>query len=145
MPGAAGGSKRDPEGAVSGEACHPSRWRSAFVNGFAAIESVLRAPVFEVQGSTGLDESFPAVNDLNGAEHTRVRGLMSRAFSHRRVAGLAPAIAAATAGDRAEPGPVSSGALDGVLSYRLPDDPYAVLFANGGVPSAAMISPEDVR
>jgi cytochrome P450 len=65
--------------------------------------------VFEVQGATGLDESFPAwrehpsmsknsVLDLNGDEHARVRGLMSRAFSHRRVASLAPAIAATTAG-----------------------------------------------
>jgi NAD(P)-dependent dehydrogenase (short-subunit alcohol dehydrogenase family) len=44
----------------------------------------------------------------------------------------------------AEPGPVSSGALDDVLAYRLPDDPYAALFAPGGIPSAMMISPEQV-
>jgi cytochrome P450 len=94
---------------ASGEAWHPSRWSSAFVGGYAAIESVLRDPVFEMKGSAGLDESFPAwrehpsmsknaVSDLNGAEHTRVRGLMSRAFSQRRIAGLAPAIAATTDG-----------------------------------------------
>jgi cytochrome P450 len=93
---------------ATGEACHPSRWSSVFVVGYTAIESVLRDPVFEVQGATGLDESFPAwrehpsmsknsVQDLNGDEHARVRGLMSRAFSHRRVASLAPAIAATTA------------------------------------------------
>jgi cytochrome P450 len=75
-----------------GEACHPPRWSPVFVYGYAAIESVLRDPVFEVQGSAGLDESFPgwrehpsmsknSVQDLNGAEHTRVRGLMSRASS----------------------------------------------------------------
>jgi cytochrome P450 len=92
-----------------GEAWHPSRWSSVFVAGHAAIESVLRDPVFEMPGSTGLDESFPAwrdhpsmsknaVSDLNGAEHTRVRGLMSRAFSQRRIAGLAPAITATTDG-----------------------------------------------
>jgi cytochrome P450 len=93
---------------ATGEACHQPGWSSVFVVGYTAIESVLRDPVFEVQGATGLDESFPAwrehpsmsknsVLDLNGAEHARVRGLMSRAFSHRRVAGLAPAIAATTA------------------------------------------------
>jgi len=93
---------------TTGEACHPSQWSSVVVFGYAAIESVLRDPVFEVQGDTGLDVSFPAwrehpsmsknsVIDLNGGEHTRVRGLMSRAFSHRRVESLAPAIAATTA------------------------------------------------
>ena len=93
---------------ATGEACHPPRWPSVFVFGHTAIESVLRDPVFEVPGATGLDESFPAwrehpsmsknsVQDLNGDEHARVRGLMSRAFSRRRVASLAPAIAATTA------------------------------------------------
>jgi NADP-dependent 3-hydroxy acid dehydrogenase YdfG len=44
----------------------------------------------------------------------------------------------------AEPGPVSSGALDDILAYCLPDDPYAALFTAGGVPAAMMISPEEV-
>jgi NAD(P)-dependent dehydrogenase (short-subunit alcohol dehydrogenase family) len=44
----------------------------------------------------------------------------------------------------AEPGPVSSGALDDMLAYRLPGDPYAALFAQGGIPSDLMISPEQV-
>jgi NAD(P)-dependent dehydrogenase (short-subunit alcohol dehydrogenase family) len=44
----------------------------------------------------------------------------------------------------AEPGPVSSGALDDILSYHLPDDPYAGLFPHGGIPAAMMISPEQV-
>jgi cytochrome P450 len=93
---------------AAGEAHHLPAWRSVFAAGFAAIDSVLRDPIFEVLGATGLDESFPAwrehpsmsknaVNDLNGADHTRVRGLMSRAFSARRVASLEPAIAATTA------------------------------------------------
>ena len=44
-----------------------------------------------------------------------------------------------------EPGPVSSGALDDPLAYRLPDDPYAFLFARGrGIPAATMISSEEV-
>ncbi|MGH3303243.1 MAG: cytochrome P450 [Streptosporangiaceae bacterium] len=93
---------------ATGDVCHPSPWSSIFVVGHAAIESVLRDPRFEVPGATGLDESFPgwrehpsmsknSVLDLNGTEHARVRGLMSRAFSHRRVASLAPVIAATTA------------------------------------------------
>ena len=44
----------------------------------------------------------------------------------------------------AEPGPVSSGALDGMLAYSLPDDPYAARFAQGGIPKEVMISPEQV-
>jgi NADP-dependent 3-hydroxy acid dehydrogenase YdfG len=43
----------------------------------------------------------------------------------------------------AQPGPVSSGALDDPLFYRLPGDPYAALLA-GGVPAAAMSSTEEV-
>jgi len=39
---------------------------------------------------------------------------------------------------------VSSGALDDPAAYRLPDDPYAFLFARGGIPAATMISPEEV-
>jgi hypothetical protein len=31
-----------------------------------------------------------------------------------------------------------------MLTYRLPDDPYAALFAGGAVPTAMMISPEQV-
>ena len=93
---------------AGGEAFQLPAWASVFVAGYSAIESVLRDPVFEVHGSTGLDESFPAwrehpsmskqsVLDLNGDEHARVRGLMSRAFSHRRAASLETAIAATTA------------------------------------------------
>ena len=43
----------------------------------------------------------------------------------------------------AEPGAVSSGALDDVLTYSLPDDPYAAQLARRGAPSG-MISPERV-
>jgi NAD(P)-dependent dehydrogenase (short-subunit alcohol dehydrogenase family) len=42
-----------------------------------------------------------------------------------------------------EPGAVSSGALDDVTTYTLPDDPYSVLLAGGG-PRAGMITPEQV-
>ncbi|OBA58701.1 short-chain dehydrogenase/reductase [Mycobacterium sp. 1100029.7] len=42
-----------------------------------------------------------------------------------------------------EPGAVSSGALDNVTTYTLPDDPYAAILGGGG-PRAGMISPEQV-
>jgi NAD(P)-dependent dehydrogenase (short-subunit alcohol dehydrogenase family) len=42
-----------------------------------------------------------------------------------------------------EPGAVSSGALDDVTTYILPDDPYAEILEGGG-PRAGMITPEQV-
>jgi NADP-dependent 3-hydroxy acid dehydrogenase YdfG len=42
-----------------------------------------------------------------------------------------------------EPGAVSSGALDDVTTYALPDDPYPGILRNGG-PRAGIITPEQV-
>jgi NADP-dependent 3-hydroxy acid dehydrogenase YdfG len=42
-----------------------------------------------------------------------------------------------------EPGAVSSGALENVTTYTLPDDPYDAILRNGG-PRAGMITPEQV-
>ncbi|HEV7580847.1 MAG TPA: SDR family NAD(P)-dependent oxidoreductase, partial [Mycobacterium sp.] len=42
-----------------------------------------------------------------------------------------------------EPGAVSSGALDDVTTYTLPDDPYTAILKGGG-PRAGMITPEQV-
>lgn len=42
-----------------------------------------------------------------------------------------------------EPGAVSSGALDDVTTYTLPDDPYGAILAGGGA-RAGMITPEQV-
>jgi NADP-dependent 3-hydroxy acid dehydrogenase YdfG len=42
-----------------------------------------------------------------------------------------------------EPGAVSSGALDDVTTYTLPDDPYTGILHNGG-PRAGIITPEQV-
>ena len=42
-----------------------------------------------------------------------------------------------------QPGPVSSGALDDVTTYTLPEDPYAGILKGGG-PRAGMITPEQV-
>jgi cytochrome P450 len=93
---------------AAGDVFHPSPWLSVFVLGYAAIESVLRDPAFQMPGDAGLDKAFPewrehpsmsknTIHDLDGAEHARVRGPMARAFSHRRVGSLAPAVAARTA------------------------------------------------
>jgi hypothetical protein len=41
---------------AGGEAFHLPAWSSVFVAGYSAIEAVLRDPVFEVHGSTWLDE-----------------------------------------------------------------------------------------
>ncbi len=43
-----------------------------------------------------------------------------------------------------EPSPVSSGVLDHVTTYTLPDDPYAHLPGRGGTPASQMITPEEV-
>ncbi|KOV78377.1 MULTISPECIES: SDR family oxidoreductase [unclassified Streptomyces] len=43
----------------------------------------------------------------------------------------------------AEPGPISSGALDNMTTYALDDDPYAAL-REGGIPPEMMSSPEQV-
>jgi cytochrome P450 len=77
------------------------------VPGYAAISSVLRDPRFLVSDSARLDEVLPDWRDhpsmstdsllsLNPPEHARIRSLVSRAFTLRRVAGLEPAIAAMT-------------------------------------------------
>jgi NAD(P)-dependent dehydrogenase (short-subunit alcohol dehydrogenase family) len=42
-----------------------------------------------------------------------------------------------------EPGAVSSGALDDVTTYTLPDDPYRVILRSGG-PRAGLMTPEQV-
>ena len=42
-----------------------------------------------------------------------------------------------------EPGAVSSGALDNVTTYTLPDDPYSAILSGGG-PRGGMITPEQV-
>ncbi len=42
-----------------------------------------------------------------------------------------------------EPSAVSSGALDDVTTYTLPDDPYAAILRGGG-PRAGIITPEQV-
>jgi len=75
------------------------------VVGYDAVNSVLRDPGFQVSDEAELDRSFPGwranpvfvqaidwILNMNGPNHARVRSLIARAFTARRVAGLQPAI-----------------------------------------------------
>jgi cytochrome P450 len=91
-----------------GEAFRPSESSAVVAVGYAAASAALRSPAVRVPGAAGLEESLPqgrdhpslsknSVLDLDGPEHTRVRSLMSQAFSRRRVATLETGIRKATA------------------------------------------------
>lgn len=77
------------------------------VVGYDAISAVLRDPGFRVSDEDRFEQDFPGWRDnpvfvqgmdwilnLNGPKHARIRSLMARTFTARRVAELAPAIAA---------------------------------------------------
>jgi cytochrome P450 len=76
------------------------------VVGYDAINSVLRDPGFRVSDESRFDQNFPSwrqnpafvqgadwLLNLNAPRHSRIRSLMARAFTARRIAGLEPAIA----------------------------------------------------
>jgi cytochrome P450 len=76
------------------------------VVGYDAINAVLRDPGFRVSDESSFEDDFPSwranpvfvqamdwILNLNGPRHTRIRTLMAKAFTARRVAGLEPAIA----------------------------------------------------
>jgi cytochrome P450 len=77
------------------------------VVGYDAISSILRDPGFLVTDTDGWDVNFPGWRDqpvfvqgadwilnLNAPAHARIRSLIGRAFTARRIAGLEPAITA---------------------------------------------------
>jgi cytochrome P450 len=77
------------------------------VHGYEAINSVLRDPAFRVSDAARFDEIFPdwrehpslgmdSLLNLNTPEHGRIRSLVTRAFTQRRIADLEPAIARMT-------------------------------------------------
>ena len=77
------------------------------VPGYEAANAVLRDPEYRMDDAEYFDHAFPgwrehpawstdSLLNLNGADHTRVRTLMTRQFTHRRVQALEPAIAALT-------------------------------------------------
>jgi cytochrome P450 len=68
---------------------------------------VLRDPAFRVSDQSSYDKSFPGwranpvfvqgvgwILNLNAPRHSRIRSLIARAFTARRIAGLEPAITA---------------------------------------------------
>jgi cytochrome P450 len=82
---------------------------AVLVHGYEAISAVLRDPAFRVPDAARFDEVSPgwreqpnaslgmeSILQLNGAEHARIRSLIARAFTSRRVSGLEPAIARMT-------------------------------------------------
>ncbi len=77
------------------------------VVGYDAINSVLRDPRFRTADASDFDEGLPTWRDnpvfvqgadwilnLNPPRHPRIRSLIARAFTARRIAGLEPAITA---------------------------------------------------
>jgi cytochrome P450 len=77
------------------------------VHGYDAVNAVLRDPDFRATDREGFDRDYPGWRDqpvlvqgadwllnMNGARHARIRSLIARAFTARRVGGLEPAIAA---------------------------------------------------
>ncbi len=88
-----------------GEAMSPAPG-TVLVVGYNAISAVLRDASFTVSDEAEFDQSFPGwranpifvqamdwILNLNGPKHARIRSLIARAFTARRVAGLEPAIA----------------------------------------------------
>jgi cytochrome P450 len=79
--------------------------QNLIVVGYEANNAVLRDPGFRVSDAAYLDRVFPGWRDnpvfvqgadwllnLNGERHARIRRLIARAFTPRRLAGLEPAI-----------------------------------------------------
>ena len=77
------------------------------VVGYDAISAVLRDPGFAVSDESNFDRDLPGwrenpvfvqgadwILNLNPPRHLRIRSLIARAFTARRIAGLEPAIAA---------------------------------------------------
>lgn len=76
------------------------------VVGYDAISAILRDPGFRAGDEASWDKSFPGWQEqpvlvqgadwllnINGPKHARIRSLIARAFTARRVSGLEPAIA----------------------------------------------------
>jgi cytochrome P450 len=77
------------------------------VPGYDAISSVLRDPGYMVTDAGQMDEVYPAwrehpsmtmesILNLNPPEHARIRSVVARAFTPRRIGGLGPAVARMT-------------------------------------------------
>src|SRR5215472_930633 len=133
----------------AGEAVRPAPGM-VIVVGYEAINSVLRDPNFRAGDEATWDKNFPAwqsqpvlaqgadwLLNINGARHARIRSLIARAFTARRVAGLEPAIAVMAEGlldemaDRGADG--SAVEFMQEFAYRLP---VTVICELLGIPEA---------
>src|SRR5262249_56230914 len=98
------------------------------VVGYDAINSVLRDPGFRVSDETQFDKDFPGwqakpvfvqgadwILNLNAPRHPRIRSLIARAFTPRRIAGLEPAIT--TMADGLLDGMADSGADGSAVEF----------------------------
>jgi cytochrome P450 len=120
------------------------------VVGYDAINSVLRDPDFRAGDEASWDKGFPSwqsqpvlvqgadwLLNINGAKHARIRSLIARAFTARRVAGLEPAIAAMTEGllDAMADSGADGSAVEFMreFAYRLP---VTVICELLGIPQA---------
>jgi cytochrome P450 len=107
VPGRVPGRGPRPAGRSAGPLAAPARpgWLGS-LPGYDAINSVLRDPGFRVSDESSLDRDFPGwpenpvfvqgadwILNLNAPRHLRIRSLIARAFTPRRIAGLEPAIA----------------------------------------------------
>jgi cytochrome P450 len=81
--------------------------RDVMVTGYEAINAVLRDPGFRVSDESVFDRNLPGwranavlvhgadwILNLNGPRHYRIRSLIARAFTARRIGGMRPAIEA---------------------------------------------------
>jgi len=81
--------------------------RDVMVTGYEAINAVLRDPGFRVSDESAFDRNLPGwranavlvhgadwILNLNGPRHYRIRSLIARAFTARRIGGMRPAIEA---------------------------------------------------
>ena len=132
-----------------GEAVRPAPG-FVLVVGYDAINSVLRDPDFRAGDEATWDTAFPGwesqpvfaqgadwLLNINGAKHTRIRSLIARAFTARRIGGLEPAIGAMAddlldaMADRGAGG--SAVEFMGEFAYRLP---VTVICELLGIPEA---------
>jgi cytochrome P450 len=87
----------------------PAGDSTLIVVGYEAINAVLRDPGYRVSEQADFAASLPGwqenpifvqasdwILNLNGPRHSRIRSLIARAFTARRISGMEPAIAAMT-------------------------------------------------
>ncbi len=104
------------------------------VTSYAGVQDVLHTPLagkdsdvrFALQGMpdwrahTGLRLMFTSILQIDGADHARLRGLVSRVFTARRVAALRPTVRAIAADLTSRLRDQAPGTVDLVAGWALP-------------------------